>query len=218
MGMREINKVLFAITLLFLASLTYAADDPVVKIKELYKHTNYLVSEKKVREIMLHTGPPDQGPGPNENKKDKWYAVKSSEDMKKFEESDYKAKVYLQGEQVVKIVMLSVSEGWNNTVEYYFYPNGNTAFVFERLNTLQGYNADKQEPLPPGPYIVERRTYYDAGGKIVRELVKSYFESDKREIPLKYIRDTVMTYGYYYPVGQSFPFFNLVRETGRVKR
>ncbi len=217
MGMREINKALLMFALLFLYSLTFAADDPITKIKEVYKHTNDLISKTKVREIMLHTGAPDQGPGPSENKKDKWYRVKSAEDVKAFEESDYKAKAYLLGEQVVKIVIFAVSEGWNNTVEYYFYHNGNTAFVFERLNTMQGYNTDKQQPLSPGPYIVERRTYYEPGGKIVRELVKSYFESNKQEVPLKYIRDTVMTYGNYYLTDQSFPFFDLVEEFSNVK-
>lgn len=209
-NMLIIMKILL-FTMLVLKPQNANAEDVIQYIKTLYHQTNITLAERKAQEMLIHTGPPDYGPGSNENKKEKWYKIGHSEDMKVFEGSDYKAKVYFQNNKVIKVIIVSIGEGWNDSVEYYFYPGGTTAFVFERLKTMQGYNTDKEEPLPPGPYIVEWRTYFDKTGKIIKELKKAFYESNNEDIPLKYVRTSIMNYGYYYHDYLSFPFSAIIK-------
>lgn len=196
--------------LIVFAQVTFAIESPE-EIRALYAETNKLIEHKKASELLLHTGPGDYGPGPNSNAKEKWYLAEPHGDPKPFDGSDYKARAYVHDGRLIKAVILSISEGWNNAAEYYFYKDGKTAFVFERLVTEHGYNTDKQEPLTQGPYVVEWRTYFDRSGNVVRELKKGFYESNKQELPLKYIRTSVMTYGYYYKNSTSLPFSSVIK-------
>lgn len=72
---------------------------------------------------------------------------------------------YGDGREIVSAHLLesSPSGDWMKTTEYYFYEDGNTAFVFSSLQTFAGN------------VRVERRIYLDPAGKIIREL-KSVFD------------------------------------------
>lgn len=120
------------------------------------------------------------------------------------------ASVYLYKNKVVKAVITIVtpSGDWVNTTNYYFYENGKTAFIFENHETFQGYDFDKDEELPPGPYVIEKRFYYSEQGKEIRQLKKAFIKSNKKEIPAKFLRQVDFER---YPNVSSLPFSNLLQ-------
>jgi hypothetical protein len=72
---------------------------------------------------------------------------------------------YADGREIVSAHLMesSPSGDWMKTTEFYFYEDGNTAFVFSSLQTFAGN------------VRVERRIYLNRAGKIIREL-KSVFD------------------------------------------
>ncbi len=190
-------------------SVSAGTQDLQKEVRALYQQTNKLIAAGIVHEILVHTGPPSYGRS-SPSAQVIWRRVTNPRERKDFDESDYKARVYVLNGKVVKAVILIISEGWNDTIEHYFYNDGNVAFVFERLSTLHGYDTEKHVSLPPGPYIVERRTYFENDGQIGLEKSTSFFESSKQPIPLSYVRTSVMMYGSYYLSSQSLPFYSVV--------
>lgn len=73
-----------------------------------------------------------------------------------------------------------------STVEHYFFPSGRTAFRFERLSTTHG-GQPGGTPWPPGPYVVETRTYFAGAGKKIREVKKAYVEASGVRVAERFI-------------------------------
>lgn len=165
----------------------------IKNIRNLYSNTNKLISGGSVGKYLLHTGAPN-----NEATDLKWYRVRGKSGKHDFDKSDYKAVVYLFKGRVVRtdIIESSFNGVFSDKAEYYFYDNGFTAFVFEKYQTLKGYDFGNDRPLPKGPYVVERRTYFDTEGKQIRALLKAYIDSSKKEIPPRYIQYNALDFTY----------------------
>jgi hypothetical protein len=154
----------------------------VEDVRALYKQINSLVESKVAR--LVSTYATGQG------ERLQWRTVATRADQGQFEKSDYRAQVYLDQDRVIKAQLKTNSQSgdWTFTEDYYFYKNGRTAFYFRSLLTFQGYDVEHDKELPPGPYIVEVRHYYDESGKEIRRLEKAFIQATKKELPVKYVR------------------------------
>lgn len=171
------------ICFLFMYSQLVFADYKIESIRTLYYRINKLIKENKINEILFYT----DGDGYIEGK---WHKVKNIREKHLFEKSFFRAKVYLYGVNTVKFVMIIDSQvgDWTNSKEYYFYDNGKTAFVFEKHVTSQAHNVETGEDLPPGPYILERRRYFNEVGEEIKLLEKAFISDSNKEIAVKFIR------------------------------
>ena len=178
---RATTFVLF-ICVFLLSSLPLLADS-ISEVRTLYDKINKAISEKKTTEVLLYTTPDGYA-------EKRWIKVKQTDSATSFDNSYFKAKVFVLHNKVVKAVIDIESQAgdWINSREYYFYENGKTAFLFESHLTHLGYNLDQNKSLPPGPYVIEKRIYLNKTGKEIRSLQKAFIASTKEEIPAKYLQ------------------------------
>ncbi len=177
------------------------------EIRALYKETNNLIQRKAVKEIYLYPGSSGRI----------WKRTNPATPGEDFKQSDFKAKAYLLNSRLLKIVLETKSQSgdWSVEEEYYFYPDGRTAFYFQRLVTFQGYDTDKDRELPPGPYIVEKRVYYDRQGKEEKSLSKAFVSSTKEPIAERYVRANLPIS--MYPDSKSLPFYSELQRAKQLK-
>ncbi len=191
------NLILISFCMSFFYGTPCFADE-IEKIRGLYAEINKTIEEGSAKEVILHL----TSKGWKKFAKAK---IKSDEDLDLIES----AKVYLMNGRPLKSIMTvaSPSGDWESTSDYYFYENEKTAFIFESYLTYQGYNFDKEEDLPPGPYVIEKRVYFNEKGQEIKSITKSFIKSSKKEIPLKYLKKNQFDI---YTDVKSLPFYNLL--------
>lgn len=165
---------------LLLAGLT--AEAGVTEVKTLYQEINALIERKATTEVALYADERRDGV--------EWRTVVGRADRDGFDQSYFRARVHLREARILKarLETTSPSGDWALTEDYYFRGNGRTAFYFQSLVTFQGYDYEHDRELPPGPYVVEERRYFDETGREIRHLQKAFVQQTGRELPVKYIR------------------------------
>lgn len=191
--------ILILFSLCLIQSFSVLADE-IKEIRSLYVNINKLIREGKTQEFLFYLT--SSG----------WKKIEVIKDLNSRNEVDLNehAKVYIYQNKLIKaVIIISTPSGdWQNTAEYYFYENGKTAFIFESHLTFHGYNFEKDENLPPGPYVIEKRIYFSKDGKKIRSLVKSFVKSTKEEVPIKFLRQIEFEI---YPDIKSLPFRSLLK-------
>jgi hypothetical protein len=178
-----------------------AGADEIEIIRDIYSSTNDIVNANKAKTLWFYTA--EKG----------WIRAKDEEetDVDEIHDIFETAAVYYYDGRIIKtvITILTPSGDWVGHQEYYFYKDDNTAFIFEELRTFQGYNFDKYEDLPPGPYVIEKRIYFSKKNQIIRSLEKAFVLSSKKDVPIKYLRQ--LDFDLYKSV-QSLPFSDIINE------
>jgi hypothetical protein len=149
----------------------------IERIRRLYSEVNESIRLGRAKESVFFT----DGTSYSERR---WKEATSDAARATSERSHFLATVYSVRGAPAKAVfrIRSPSGDWQNTTEYYFYSNGATAFRFERHFTYLGLEGDEDKGAQSGPYVVERRRYFDYEGRIVRDVVRASVESTKREV------------------------------------
>ena len=196
--------IVIGIIVMSWAGQTTARAGMIEEIRALYKTTNKTIEYKKAKKVLFYTAA------------EGWKEAKSV-DQKKFTDIDTMALferhyLYLYQDRVIKVEILfeTPSGDWVLYRDYYFFKDGRTAFVFDSQRTFQGYDFDNDRELPEGPYVVEKRMYYDRRGKEIRVLKKAFIKSTKKEIPEKFVRQVSQDVPPY-PAIRSFPYYTLLK-------
>jgi len=179
----------------------YPALAGVADIRSMYQEINALVESKTAKPVSVFL---QDGVG--------WRLVTTRAEQDEFDKNDFRARVYLHENKVVKAQLETTSQSgdWKLTDEYYFYKSGRTAFFFRTLLTFQGYDAEHDRELPPGPYVVEERVYFDDGGERLRRLIKAYVQKGGKSIDRKYLATGPMR-GEIFPNVVALPFHSLIK-------
>ncbi len=171
----------------------------VASIRKLYAETNEALRAGRSAELVFFTDA-DGFSGR------RWKQASTTSERARAEEQDFLAKVSVVDGRTVKAVFRarSPSRDWENTTEYDFYPDGKTAFRFERHVTSL---ANLPETFT-GPYVVEKRRYLDESGRVVRDVVRAFVESSGKGVPASDVQqiDTGS-----YESADALPFANQVR-------
>lgn len=180
----KVNKLRISISglavILFLAC--DIAQAGVDEIKVLYQKTNERIKKNIEKPLSLYAN--------DKRGNIEWRRVLSRADSDAFDKSDFRTHVYLHNGKVVKAEIETTSESgdWKLTEEYYFYTNEHVAFYFQSLVTYQAFDYEHDQELPEGPYVLEKRFYYNEGGKNIRSLEKAFVQQTQKDIPVKYVR------------------------------
>lgn len=170
-----------ACVLLHLPSMVFAGASDIEGIKQIYSQTNNLLNEKTSTRQFYYLS------------REGWKSanVTSPEKLADIDKNSpiESCQVFLVGGDIVKVLCSTdtPSGDWSSNKEYYFHPNGSTAFVFERYLTFNGYDIDKKQPLTGGPFIIEIRHYYSKSGTHLRTLKKAYAKKDKGIVDVRYL-------------------------------
>ncbi|HAS54018.1 MAG TPA: hypothetical protein DCS42_07760 [Nitrospiraceae bacterium] len=166
--------------MLILTAAPSFSGDPLQEIRDIYAAVNKTIEEKKAQVILFYTS----DKGWKEAKDPEQKEFKDIDEMDAFERNY----VYLHDGRIIKVRMAleTPSGDWMLVRDYYFYDNGRTAFVFDDLATFQGYVPDHDEI--EGPYVVEKRVYFDAKGKQVKALKKAFVKATGQEISAEHVR------------------------------
>jgi len=170
-------------TLLFMSPVLSASTaDEIENIKSLYTQTNKAIYEGNSKETLFY------------NAKTGWKMASSSKATKFSDVAEdsmlEQIRVYIHQKHVIKATVFidTPSGDWANKREYYFYGSGKTAFLFETHFTFLGSNYETQKPLPQGPYIIERRIYFDVAGKEIRKVEKAFTSKAKQPVPVRFLQ------------------------------
>lgn len=172
-------------------------------IKSLYVQTNKIIEEGKIKKFFYYNTNSNWRTAINP----KTIGFKDVGEDSMLEQ----AHVYLHQDRALKVTMLidTPSGDWANKREYYFYDSGKIAFLFESHFTFLGHNFETQKPLPKGPYIIERRVYFDTSGKEIRRLEKAFVSKSKEAVPVHFLQQIDSEI---YTDVNRLPFFNLLRQ------
>ena len=184
-------KSLIVVLCSFVAVITKGQD--VNSIKNIYKATNQVISLNKCKVVYL-------------TKADSLWEICDSIKKDSVERTSIfeTASVFINSKRILKIILTleTPSGDWRTSIEYYFYPKGSTAFIFQKLETYQAYDVERD--LPSGPYILEKRIYFDEQANIIKKLQKAYVASTKETIRIGAVHDIEPEL---YKNIESFPFF-----------
>ncbi len=205
----------YIVACLWVASLlpvtTYASrseEDVVRKIRDIYARTYQLVEKKKTEIVIIYSEAGKDG-----------YDVKRwhlAGDKQEYESGAYEVRVFIAEQRVIKtrVVVQSLSGDWADVIEYYYYQNGEPAFIFEGTTTYNGYVMKGNEKAEPdGPFVVEKRSYLSENGKIVKYIKKAYQKQSGKTVPITQIQDVKLAE---YGSVCSLPFIGLVNERVKV--
>jgi len=204
MSRKLVTGVVFLVFLL----ADVAALAGVTEIRTIYQEINSLIESKAAKLVSVYAADVAGGVG--------WRAVAGAADQNAFDKSDWRAQVYLHERKIIKAQIESTSESgdWKLTEEYYFYKNDQTAFYFQTLLTFQGYDYEHDRELPPGPYVVEKRVYFDEDGKELRKLLRAFVRKSGKNIDGKYLATGPMR-GEIFPKAAVLPFYGLIKDMVR---
>lgn len=193
------RKILFLAVLagvsVHLSSTVHAGE--LDETRALYKETNRLIrnGEMEKTELVLEPGG--------------WEKIKGEviPEGRILETAD----IFSQGGRIRKVIYYrnTPSGDWRLKTEYYFHESGELAFVFQETVTFQGYDFDNDRELPEGPYVIEKRKYFNRRGEETRSLVKAFVKSSGEPIPLKYLRQFDVEI---YKSVSSLPFAGVFRK------
>lgn len=179
-------------------------EQEVKNIRALYSRATDLVEAGKTQAVALRS---EAGADGYEVKR--WHLA---DDKQPYEPGAYEAIVFVLDRKAVKtrVVVESLSGDWADVVEYYYYPTGGLAFVFEGNTTYNGYVLEgREKKAPSGPFVVEKRTYLSESGKQIRALRKAYLRESGRAVPLSQVQD--VNFAGYGSVC-SLPFIALIQD------
>jgi len=208
------RRIWYGLVVPFVLFVHISQDNELDRIRVIYKSTNerinkgrstvkYLYKERglqwrqfSVKEYNPYSGEVD----------DEWRKLDSLWEHQDYEGHDERAMIFLQANKPIKVIdfVQSLSGDWELMQEYYFYENGTTAFIFERLITFQAY--DEKRDLPPGPYILEKRLYFDSNGIRIKTLRSAFVSSNKEKLEPSTVNDIEVPR---YRNFKLFPFFSL---------
>lgn len=204
--MRKISIIIVIVSLIcFISMGSFAKDFEIQEIKALYAETNELIKNNKTDQFLLYATSDDYSVK-------KWNKLPSSneKDLVK-QKSTYKAWVYLFSGKIIKVTMFidSLSGDWEHTTEHYFYSNGKIAFIFDKHFTfLANLTNEKGEDIK-GPFIVEKRVYYNHFGKQIKSLEKAFILATGKEVLVDAVQQ--IEPDFYYDV-KSLPFVKLITQ------
>jgi hypothetical protein len=172
---------MFSFFLFMSLALSASTADEIEDIKSLYAQTNKEINEGNSKETLFY------------NAKTGW-KMASSPKATKFSDIPEDSmleqiRVYSHQKHVIKATVFidTPSGDWANKREYYFYGTGKTAFLFETHFTFLGSDYETQKPLPKGPYIIERRIYFNSNGHEIRRLEKAFTSKTKQPVPVRFL-------------------------------
>lgn len=195
------TKIVLAIFLLFNSFI--ASADEIKNIKNLYQNINRSIKEQKSQKILVYLELLEQA------KDGIWKRVKNSDSRQQFSKSIIKNELFIQNKKIIKIVQKTESKSgdWEDIHEFYFYENGKTAFIFQKLITFQAYDPTQEKSFSQGPYVLEKRQYFNLKGEEIKLLLQAYASSTKKEIPVKSVHQIDLEE---YKSIQELPFLKLL--------
>lgn len=175
----------------------------IAEIKELFNSAVSRIREKRSQITILYSEAGKDG-----------YDIKSwrlEHDGSQYKRGVHEAHIFKYKNRIIKarIATQSLSGDWAYVTEYFYYPNGDLAFIFEGNVTYNGYvvkNGKKKSPN--GPFVVEKRSYFSKQGIRIRYLRKAYIKRTKEKVPLDQIQNIDLEK---YGSASSLPFFELIR-------
>ena len=189
--------------MLLLSAAPSFSEDTIEEIRGIYAAVNRTIEEKKAQVILFYTS--DKG----------WKEAKDP-GQKEFKDIDEmggleRNYVYVHDGRIIKVRMAleTPSGDWILVRDYYFYDNGRTAFVFDDLSTFQGYVPDHDEI--EGPYVVEKRMYFDKKGKQVKTLKKAFVKATGQEISAGHVQQVGEDVEVIADI-RSFAFYRMLRK------
>ena len=192
---------------LLLPVISYASsseEEVVTKIRKIYVRTSQLVEKNKTKVITLYS---EAGKDGYDIKK--WHLAG---DKQNYKIGAYEVLVFILDRKIIKtrVVVQSLSGDWADVIEYYYYQNGEPAFIFEGTTTYNGYIIRNNEKVEPdGPFVLEKRSYFSEDGKRVRFLKKAYLKKTGETVPVTQIQDIKLD-----EFGSvcSLPFISLIQD------
>lgn len=197
-----------AIFLLTVTGYVYPAPLPSKeverKIRNIYADANKLIESQKVEIIILYS---EAGKDGYDIKN--WHLASSKSN---YERGADEARIFIANGHIIKtrLVTQSLSGDWAYVVEYYYYQNGDVAFIYEGNTTYNGYIIKNGEKATPdSPFVVEKRSYFSEYGTKVKSLSKAFLRDSGEPVPLSQIQDINPNK---YGSVCTLPFIKLIRE------
>ncbi len=204
----KIVKFLF-IALVIVALLPKAFASPnylinqIDKIRKIYSHSTESVHNKNAKRTIIYSESGKDG-----------YEIKQwrlADEKNNYIKGAHEVRIFIENRSIVKTrhVIQSLSGDWAYLTEYFYYTNGNIAFIYEANVTYNGYILKEGKKISPdGPFVVEKRSYYSEDGERIRYLKKSFLEKSGKAIPNTQIQDiSPVKFGSI----PELPFFNLIQ-------
>ncbi len=197
-------KIKIILTVILLLNSAVVLADDVKNIRNLYKNIDSLIKEDKSQKALVYLELLEATNG------SVWKRVKDSVSKQQFNKSTIKNEVFIYNKKIIKIRQITESKSgdWEDNRELYFRENGRVAFVFQKLITFQAYDPTQEKSFPPGPYILEKRAYYDQNGDEIKLFVRAYVSSTKKDIPVQSVHQINLKE---YKSIQELPFLNLLQ-------
>jgi len=167
-------------TLIFTISLFFTTNvygsDVIKEIRKIYYGNNEFIQKHSIQPIcylILHQG---------ESAEPK----SCSKLSKNYSGLVLEFRAYIYQKRILKIVEITYYSAGDqeNTLEYYFYPSLNTAFVFEQHLTFNGIHEENGKDVS-GLYNIERRFYFDKNGEKIRDIKKIFLLKSNEAIEIK---------------------------------
>lgn len=187
--------------LLFLTPGVVFADD-IDLIRKIYYSTNQAIKDSQYQKKSYCI----QDKNVKSIEGSRWVEILSENDEKLCLKGMPLAQVFLKKLNVKKVRMtLNTPSGdWSLEKEFYFYDDGDVAFIFYRLATMLGYDFDKDKVLSDIPYIIERREYFDSSGKKIKTINKAFSQKTGKSVSEKYLKK-IDVENYYHVSDLPFP-------------
>lgn len=175
------------------------ADVRIAEIRKLHTQTNKVVDEHLARHSVYYLS--------SEGWKKASIGVGNLHSDIDTKAPIEKYDVFIHDRHVVKATFnIETSSGdWSNRKEYYYYPNGKTAFVLEQHLTFNGYDFEKQLTLPNGPFLIEMRYYFDEKGTLIKQLKSAFTVRRKKKVDERFLPYTDLGV---LPDVMSLPFYS----------
>lgn len=193
--------ILLCVGLLLVIPVTsYADSNQIDHIRQLYQTVNSNIENGKANMIYYFTD--DDGYSVNT-----WEVAKSVSE-RSYSKAPIKAVTYYINKDIIKAVFFfkSLVGDWDYTSEHYF-KSGNVLFIFEKTVTFQGY--DEKDDKLSGPFIFEKRRYYNKKGKEIRYLEKTFHYKTKKEVNPNHVRAMEFKL---YRKSNDLPFVDILHE------
>ncbi len=153
--MKKYNTIIFIMFFLFISSgSVFCESKDILEIRKLFNEAENLQKETTNYLTLVEIF---EGEGSVSN----WTVEKKDDN---FDSVMSRCIIFFDKGRVFSVSMFETSPSgdWVKYTNYYFYENGNTAFIYATLNTFYG------------SVTVERRLYYDKNMKNIKELKDEY--------------------------------------------
>lgn len=182
----------------------YGEQGNVEQIKNIYAKVNDIIKSNNVERLSLYNEAADI------DNNTQWETVIDARSRDIYNISIATAMVFIYNNKIIKTTMniRSDSGDWKYYVEYVFHNNGNTAFIFEKLITYQGFDYDSGVSLPKGPYILEKRYYFNENGRNIQTISKAYNQNNNKPVNINYIKQFDVSL---YKSISKLPYYKLIK-------